>query len=146
LADSGIRINHQLKIPERELDFQFTRSGGPGGQHVNRSATRVELFFDVAHSPSLTDRQRKVLLRRLDNDIDSEGKLRIVSQGTPSQWRNRCEAVDRFKTMLAAALKPRRRRIRTHPSRAQKERRLERKRRRSRKKRLRKRVRPEDYQ
>lgn len=124
-------ITDQLAIPLAELEFRFSRSGGPGGQHVNRSATRVELHFDVAHSPSLSEEQRQRALERLAGRLDSEGVLRVVAESERSQWRNRQEAVERFRMLLRQALHIPRQRRRTRLPAWAKERRLAEKRRRS---------------
>ena len=135
-----LRITNHLVIPLSELQFRFSRSRGPGGQHVNRSATRVELLFDVAHSPSLTEAQRERLLERLAGRIDSEGILRVVAQSERSQLRNRQEAIARFQALLQQALREPKPRRRTKPPRWAKERRLAAKRRRSEIKRYRRKV------
>ena len=124
----GIVINTTLVIPESELMFRFSRSGGPGGQHVNRSETRVELLFDVGRSLSLTEAQRGTILHRLSAAIDGEGILRLVSSSSRSQFANRADVTARFAALLSAALRPRKRRIATKPSGAQRERRLREKR------------------
>jgi len=124
-------IANQLAVPLAELEFRFSRSGGPGGQHVNRSATRVELLFDVAGSPSLSEEQRQRALARLAGRLDSEGILRVVAESERSQFRNRQEAVERFQTLLRQALHVPRRRRRTQVPRWAKERRRAEKRRRS---------------
>ena len=126
-----IVINADLAIPAAELRYRFSRSGGPGGQHVNRSETRVELLFDVAHSPSLTEDQRARILNRLPGYIDHEGVLRIVSSATRSQLDNRADATARFQSLLQAALKRRKHRVPTRPSAAARGRRLDSKRMRS---------------
>lgn len=120
----AVSISDQLAIPAAELRFRFSRSSGPGGQHVQRSETRVELLFDVAHSPSLTESQRLRVLQRLAGYIDSEGELRIVSAATRSQLENRAEAIRRFQLLMAAALRKRTHRVPTKPSAAARERRL----------------------
>ncbi len=117
-------IDDTLAVPAAELHFRFSRSSGPGGQHVNRSETRVELLFDVARSPSLTEDQRERILRRLSGYIDGEGVFRIVSSATRSQLDNRADATERFQALLAAALRRRKRRVATKPSAAARERRL----------------------
>ena len=131
LGEKVLRITNTLTIPLSELRFRFARSSGPGGQHVNRSATRVELFFDVASSPSLTEAQRERALKALAPYIDSEGVLHLVSQTFRSQLRNREEVVERFRTLMQKAMRVPKRRRPTRPSRAAQERRLARKRRRS---------------
>jgi len=139
-----LRITDSLSIPLSELEFRFSRSRGPGGQHVNRSATRVELLFNVARSPSLTEVQRQRLLKRLAGRIDSEGMLRVVAQSERSQLRNRQEAIARFQALLQQALREHKRRRLTKVPRWAKERRLAAKRRRSEIKRYRRKVREEE--
>ena len=119
-----IVINDRLAIPESELAYRFSRSSGPGGQHVQKSDTRVELLFDVARSPSLDEEQRARILERLATQIDGEGVLRVVSSATRSQLENRAEAVQRLQALLAAALRVRKRRKPTQPSKAAREARL----------------------
>jgi ribosome-associated protein len=123
LADT-IVVTDQLTIPVAELRFRFSRSSGPGGQNVQRTETRVELLFDVAHSPSLNDDQRRRILQRLAGYIDSEGELRIVSSATRTQLGNRADAITRFQMFMAAALRRRKHRVPTRPSKAARERRL----------------------
>jgi ribosome-associated protein len=125
-------INQDLAIPFSELQFRFSRSGGPGGQHVNRSETRVELIFNVRTSPSLTDDQRQRLLQRLRSRLDSNDVLHVVAAETRSQPENRSRSVARFQMIVAAALRRRRRRVPTAPSAASREKRLAAKRARSR--------------
>jgi ribosome-associated protein len=126
-----LRINDQVRIPLAELDFRFSRSSGPGGQHAQKSSTRVELLFDVAGSPSLTDDQRNRVQKRLAGYIDSDGVLHLAAQSERSQWRNRQEVIDRFQGLLSQALKRPKRRKPTRPTAASQERRLRKKRRRS---------------
>ncbi len=133
-------IDGQLSIPESELAFRFSRSSGPGGQHVQRSDTRVELLFDVANSPSLSEEQRSRIMARLAGQIDGQGVLRVVSATTRSQLENREQAVRRFRDLLASALRQRRRRLATRPSKAAREARLAEKRLRSQRKQARGRV------
>src|SRR5438045_3026411 len=119
-----LAVTASLSIPRSELDYRFTRSGGPGGQHVNRTSTQVELTFDVLHSPSLDDEQRTRLIKSLRRRIDGDGVLHLVSHSTRSQYDNREDVTRRFVTMLASALKPVKRRKATAPTRASKEKRL----------------------
>ena len=141
-----IRINRRLSIPRSELDFQASRSGGPGGQHANTTASRIQLRWNVDASPSLTDRRRQLIRSRLGNRIDSSGVLQITVDTHRSQHQNREEAVERFAELVRGALQPRKKRKQTRPTRASKERRLEKKKRRGRKKELRKKIRPpRDY-
>jgi len=138
--DDQLSITPELTIPLSELRFRFSRSGGPGGQHVNRTETRVELLFDLLQSPSLTDEQRQYLLMRLGSQIDSEGVLHIVSSLTRSQYDNRADAITRFQALLRRALHRPRHRIATRPGRAAAERRLQAKRQHSQHKQTRRRV------
>jgi ribosome-associated protein len=127
--DSSLKITETLDIPLAELNFQFSRSGGPGGQHVNRSATQVELTFDVGNSPSLTEAQRARILSQLKSYIDSRGILHLSSQTTRSQHRNRAEVIERFQDLLRRALHIPKRRVPTRPPPKVKEQRLAEKRR-----------------
>ena len=122
-------INPDTAIPLAELTFRFVRSSGPGGQHVNKSATQVELTFDVVHSPSLNDADKQRIMAALKNLIDKDGVLHLESQSTRSQLRNRQDVVARFQSLLRSALKPRKTRRPTRPTVASKERRLEKKKR-----------------
>jgi len=126
-----IPITAELAISGGELRYRFSRASGPGGQHVNRSETRVELLFDVAGSPSLSDVQRARILSRLAGYVDGEGVLHIVSSATRSQLENRADATERFRALLAAALHRRKRRVPTRPSPAARQARLDGKRARS---------------
>ena len=98
-GDAGaVRVNRSLAIPLSELTFRFGPSGGPGGQHANKASTRVELRFDVEHSPSLARDSGLV------SSSDSGRQVRVVADGNRSQARNRQEAVERLRERLADAL------------------------------------------
>ena len=126
-----------MLIPERELGWRFSRSGGPGGQGVNTTDSRVELIFDVTASTTLTEQQRARVLQRLSNRL-VDGVLTVVASEYRSQLRNRDAARARLAAMLRAALAPEPpTRQPTRPSRAARERRLADKRRRMLIKRLR---------
>jgi ribosome-associated protein len=129
-----IFINERLSIPADELEFRFSTSGGPGGQHANKSETQVTLLFDVAGSPSLDESSRARLLSRLAGRLDQNGILRLSVQDYRSQHQNRSLAIVRFQKLMAEALKVRKKRHKTRPSQAAIERRLEAKRRRSQRK------------
>ena len=105
--ESYLRITPALVIPRAELQFRTSRSSGPGGQHVNKVETRVELLFDARQSPSLTEEQRARLLECLCSRLDSDGVLHIVSDSYRSQFRNREETLVRFILLLQHALRPR---------------------------------------
>lgn len=145
MEDDLIHINNQVSIPRAELDFRYSRSSGPGGQHAQKSSTRVELLFDVIHSPSLDPEQQARVKKRLASYIDAEGILHLVSQSERSQHRNREEVVERFQALMRQALKRRKWRKPTKPTAASKERRLKRKKRRSEKKRRRGPVQPDEW-
>jgi ribosome-associated protein len=141
---SDVVINEQLVIPRAELSFRATRSGGPGGQHVNTSATRVELAFDVATSPSLSDEQRARISERLANRIAADGVLRMTSSRSRSQYQNREDVVVRFQRLFADALRERKARRKTRVPRGEKEARLQQKKKRSQVKKHRRPVRPDE--
>lgn len=126
-----VEVNEGLWVPRAELGFRASRAGGPGGQHVNTSSTRVELTWDVAGSPSLTEAQREILLRKLANRINAEGVLQIAASEHRSQHQNREAAVERFAALVRQALVVPRPRRKTKPGRAAKEARLAAKKRRS---------------
>jgi ribosome-associated protein len=101
-----IDITDHLAIPESELSFTASRSSGPGGQHVNKSSSRVILRFNVAASPSLSEAQKHHLLTRLATRVSKDGVLRVVSQKYRSQSANRRAALERFVTLMHTALTP----------------------------------------
>lgn len=132
-----LEVTGDLWVPRAELTYRATRSGGPGGQHVNTSSTRVELAWNVAGSPSLTEAQRARILDKLGNRINSEGELLLTEGGSRSQHQNKEAVTERFVELVREALfvpKPRRK---TKPPRAAREQRLQSKKRRSEVKRLR---------
>ena len=129
--DAFLEISPALQLPRAELEYLASRSGGPGGQHVNTSSTRVEVWWDVAGSPTLSQEQRQRLLSRLASRLDSSGRLRLVSSSSRSQLRNREEVTERLRELVAQALVVPKTRKRTRPSRAAKAARLDGKRRRS---------------
>jgi ribosome-associated protein len=140
MDEHNIQINSGLSILLAELDFRYSRSSGPGGQHAQKSSTRVELLFDVLGSPSLSDAQRRKILKRLGGYVDSAGILHLVSQSERSQRRNKEEVIARFQTMMHRALKRRKRRKPSRPTAESKERRLKAKKERGQTKRLRRKV------
>lgn len=127
----SIRVTRSVVLPLSEVELRFSRSSGPGGQHANRSETRVEAVFDVQASSALTEAQKRRVLGRAGPVI------RAVAQDERSQWRNRELAVERVAEHLREALRVPRTRVETKPTAASRERRLEAKRRRSKTKRLR---------
>jgi ribosome-associated protein len=136
-------INSHVRVPLAELHYRFVRSSGPGGQHVNTSATQVELTFDVVHSPSLSAAQRRRILSKLKNLIDSDGVLHLTAQSERSQLRNRELVTERLRALLAAALREPKQRRPTKPTAASQERRIAGKKQRAQVKQLRKSTRDE---
>jgi ribosome-associated protein len=126
--DEGLRLTDEVVIPLDEVELRASRSSGPGGQHANVTASRIEAVFDVEASRALDDEQRELLRRRLGDRVTA------VAQDARSQARNRELALERLREKLAAGLERPKPRRRTKPSRASRERRLEDKRRRSRRK------------
>ncbi len=134
MADD-LRVDDGLLIPRDELTARATRAGGPGGQHVNTSSTRIELVWSVRDSRALTDEQRELLLARLASRLDADGTLRVVAAASRSQFQNRRAAEERLAELVRRALVRRRKRVATRPSRAAVERRIQSKKKRSEKKR-----------
>ena len=117
-------ISPSIALSENELIERFLRADGPGGQHVNRTESAVELRFDAANSPSLPDDVRARLLARRDRRLTDDGVLVIQARRFRDQARNRDDARDRLVEIIRGVLQPPKRRVATKPSRAAKERRL----------------------
>ena len=130
----SIRVTRSVLIPRSEIELRFSRSSGPGGQHAQKSDTRVEATFDVEASAALSDAQKRRVIAK------AGPVLRTVAQDERSQWRNRELATERLVEALREALRVPRKRRPTKPSKAAKERRLEAKKRRGQVKRLRRNV------
>ncbi|MFD2999992.1 alternative ribosome rescue aminoacyl-tRNA hydrolase ArfB [Pontibacter toksunensis] len=126
--------NLQDRDFERELQFQASRSGGAGGQNVNKVATKVELRFDVQNSEVLTEEEKALIQDKLANRINSEGYLQVVSQTERTQLRNKETSISRFYELLRQALTKQKKRKATRPSRASVRKRLEGKKRQAEKK------------
>jgi len=131
MESESIRVTRSVALPPDEIELRTSRSSGPGGQHAQKSETRVEALFDVEASSALTPAQKRRVIAKVGP------RLQSVSQDERSQLRNRELAVERLVEKLRAALKVERRRVPTKPSAAARERRLESKKRRSETKRLR---------
>ena len=123
-----IHITDDILIPENELTFTASRSGGPGGQNVNKVSSKVTLSFDLRGSAALSEEQKRKVMGALATRVNRDGVLQIVSQRTRSQELNRADALTRFAALLRRALTPRRARIETRVPAAAKQRRLEEKR------------------
>jgi len=128
-----LELGHGISIAVEEVELRASRSGGPGGQHANKTASRIEAVFDVRSSRSLSAEQKERIAARLGPVVTA------VAQDSRGQARNRATALARLQGRLAGALAPRKRRRPTRPGRAARERRLDSKRRQSERKRTRRR-------
>lgn len=135
--DRVIHVNESLAIPRAELGVRASRASGAGGQHVNKTSTRVEVTWNVALSESLTDTDRARLMIRLASRLSDSGELRVVASDTRSQSQNRELAEHRLGDIVRRALVVPKARKKTRPSRAAKQARLDDKRKLSEKKRVR---------
>jgi ribosome-associated protein len=136
-ARNLLAVNESVSIPRNELDVRVSRSSGAGGQHVNKTSSRVEIFWNVLASRALTDEQRERLQEKLASRLTTEGSIRVVASDMRSQSRNRDLAEERLADLVRRALVVPRKRKATKPTRAAKEARLESKKLRSHKKSLR---------
>ena len=124
--DNGIlRIGEWLSIPESEIQYEYCRSSGPGGQHVNTTDSAVHLRFDIIHSPSLPEEIRVRLLSLCGNMVNEAGILDLFSQKFRHQLRNKFDVREKLIVLLLKAATPPRKRIKTKPTKASVERRLE---------------------
>jgi ribosome-associated protein len=121
---SHVVITPTFKIPFTELQFRTSRSGGPGGQNVNKLETRVELFFNIADSPCIPEHLRQRLLKNSSLKLDSLGILRIVAQDSRSQWKNKQVTIEKLRIILKSALIVHKKRISTKPTKTARENRL----------------------
>jgi ribosome-associated protein len=126
-----IQITPQIEIQDDELEFQFIRASGPGGQNVNKVASAVQLRFDVLGSPSLTPAVKTRLLRLAGSRATEAGEILIEARSQRTQVRNREEALERLRALIQAAATPPKARRKTRPGKASKERRLQNKKRRA---------------
>lgn len=135
--ERALRVNDRLAIPRAELGVRATRASGAGGQHVNKTSTRVEVTWNASTSPSLSEADRARIAVRLASRLSDEGELRVVASDTRSQLQNRELAETRLADIVRRALVIPKPRKKTRPTRAAKEARLTDKRRTSEKKRVR---------
>ena len=126
-----IQVTSSLSIPRRELQFRYSTSGGPGGQHANKVATRVTLLFDVKHSSLITEMQKKRIMKHFPTRINASGIMRVVSSKHRSQRANKESTIERFAALMAEALRYRKKRKRSDVPQKSKRRRLEQKRKRA---------------
>jgi ribosome-associated protein len=108
-----------------ELTYSASRSGGPGGQNVNKVSTKVELRFNIPESALLNDAEKERLLQKLANQINSAGELILVSQSERSQLKNKEKVTEKYFQLLDKALRVPKKRLRTAPTKASREKRLE---------------------
>lgn len=130
-STAGLKVATDTMIPFGEFEMVAIHGGGPGGQHVNRSATRIALTWNIRNSSAINDSQRTRLLDRLASRIDCNGEIRIVAGEFRSQQQNRRAAIERLRLLVSRALIVPRTRKPTRPSRAAVQERLDDKRRRS---------------
>jgi ribosome-associated protein len=124
-SDGSLLVNARLSIPRGELNHRASRAGGPGGQHVNTSSTRIEVTWNVRRSAALDDEQRARLETKLASRLDGEGNVRVVAQDMRSQSQNRERAESRLAELVAKALEVQKRRKATKPGRGAREARLQ---------------------
>lgn len=136
-SEDRLVVNERVAIPRSELVYRATRSGGPGGQHVNTSSTRIELLWDFAHSRALDDESKRRIGEKLAARLDADGNVRVVASDRRSQQQNREAAEERLAELIRRALTVPKARKKTKPPRAAKEKRLADKRHRSERKRQR---------
>jgi len=134
-AENLLQVSDALSIPRNELDVRVSRASGAGGQHINKTSSRVEIFWNVAGSRALTEEQRSRLTQKLASRLTTEGTIRVVASDMRSQSRNRDLAEERLADLVRQALIIPKKRRATKPTRAAKEARLESKKRHSTKKR-----------
>jgi ribosome-associated protein len=114
-AEGGLQVNSRVTLRPDELTFRFSRSSGPGGQNVNKLETRVEVLFNLARSPSLTDGEKELARSGLGSSLDAEGVVHVVVSDTRSQLQNRQMAMVRLRELLRRALRVHRVRRATRP-------------------------------
>ncbi len=143
-TSNTIRVTDEIVLPMRELEFEFVRSSGPGGQNVNKVATAVQLRFDAASSEALPDEVRARLLKLAGRRATADGVLILLARRFRTQERNRSDAIARLVALIQQAAEKPKPRLRTKPSRAAKRQRVDEKRRQSKKKQSRKPPSPSD--
>lgn len=130
----------EIKIPENEIEINFSRSGGKGGQYLNKTSTKATLHWDVYNSQVLTPEQKYKVLHQLHNKITEKGDLVLWSQSERSQVQNKKQVIDKLNELVNHVLIPQKKRIPTKPSKAAKEKRIQKKKQVSQKKKLRRKV------
>ena len=145
MSAPALDVNADLSIPRHELSFRASRAGGPGGQHVNTSSTRIELLWNVDRSRALSDAQRARLRDKLASRLDAAGTVRVVASAFRSQARNREDAEERLASLVRRALAVPKSRKKTRPTRGSIEQRLQLKKKLSEKKKRERRSPGDDY-
>ena len=123
-GEGPIAVNERVSVPRHELEFRASRAGGPGGQHVNTSSTRIELTWNLERTTALSDEEKARVREKLAAKLDGEGTLRVVASEMRSQSQNRTRAEERFAELLRRALVIPKARRKTKPSRGSVEERL----------------------
>jgi ribosome-associated protein len=139
MTQEGLFVTPELTIPRAELQVRASRAGGPGGQHVNTSSTRIELLWDLTRSKAVSEDVRARLLTKLAARLDAEGMVRVVASDRRSQAQNREAAEERLSAIVRQALIVPKKRRPTRPTKASREQRLSEKRKRGERKRDRRR-------
>ena len=139
MSDDALAVGPELTIPRAELQYRASRAGGPGGQHVNTSSTRIELLWDLTRSTAVSDELRARLLEKLAARLDADGMVRVVASDRRSQLQNREAAEERLVAIVRQALIVPKKRRATRPTKASREARLTDKKRRGERKRNRRR-------
>jgi ribosome-associated protein len=134
-AASSLVVNESVAIPRSELDVRVSRSSGAGGQHVNKTSSRVEIFWNIPSSRAVSDTERSRLMSKLASKLTTEGSIRVVASDMRSQSRNRELAEERLAELVRRALVIPKKRRATKPTKASREARLEEKKRQAKKKR-----------
>lgn len=133
-----IKINKDIILDENELKLRFIKSSGPGGQNINKVSTAVQLTLDIKKSPSIPDFYKEILLKNVGKKISKEGLLIILAKRYRSQERNKQDAINRLIIFLKKCVATKKKRIKTYPTKASGEARVQQKKKKSQKKELRK--------
>ena len=128
---TNLNVTPTIAIPRTEIQYRASRAGGPGGQHVNTSSTRIELLWDLSASVAISDEQRERIRAKLAARLDSDGMVRVVASDRRSQGQNKQAADERLAALVKHALHVPKKRKATKPTRAAKEKRLSEKKHRS---------------